>query len=153
MKNKKVLITLGILIVISIFIGISYAVWRLTLSQTGTNRIATGCLKLELTKEENVINLKNTYPMYDEEGKTLTPYSFTITNTCDMFASYIVQLEMTENSTLPTEYVRAMINNEAIQNLNEYEPSTDYVNTDTTEASKRISRKWRLRRLHLKTLD
>ncbi len=72
--------------------------------------------------------------MYDEEGKTLTPYSFTITNTCDMFASYIVQLEMTENSTLPTEYVRAMINNEAIQNLNEYEPSTDYVNTDTTEA-------------------
>ena len=134
MKNKKVLITLGILIVISIFIGISYAVWQLTLSQTGTNRISTGCLKLELTKEENMINLQNAYTMYDEEGRTLTPYSFTITNTCDMFASYIVQLEMTETSTLPTKYIRAMINNEAILNLNEYEESTEYVNKDTTEA-------------------
>lgn len=134
MKNKKVLITLGFLIVISIFIGISYAVWRLTLSQTGNNRIATGCLKLELTKEENLINLQNTYPMYDEEGKTLTPYSFTITNTCDMFASYMVQLEMTETSTLSTKYIRAMLNNEAILNLNEYEESTEYVNKETTEA-------------------
>ena len=41
------------------------------------------------------VNLENAYPIYDEEGKSLTPYSFTITNTCDMFASFIVQLEMT----------------------------------------------------------
>ena len=128
------LIILGILIIVCSIIGISYAVWRLTVSQSGTNRIATGCLNLELTKEENVINLQNAYPMYDEEGKSLTPYSFTITNTCDMFASYIVQLEMTETSTLPTKYIRAMINNEAILNLNEYEESTEYVNKDTTEA-------------------
>ena len=41
MKRKKVLITLGVLIVISALIGLSYAIWRLTLSQTGNNRIAT----------------------------------------------------------------------------------------------------------------
>ena len=81
-----------------------------------------------------MINLQNAYPVYDEEGKTLTPYSFTITNTCNMSASYMVQLEMTETSTLPTEYIRAMINNEAILNLNEYEESTEYVNKETTEA-------------------
>ena len=95
------LIILGILTIVCGIIGISYAVWRLTISQTGINKIATSCLKLELTKEENVINLQNAYPIYDEEGKTLTPYSFTITNTCDMFASFIVQLEMTCSSTLP----------------------------------------------------
>ena len=128
------LIILGILIIVCSIIGISYAVWKLTVSQTGNNRIATGCLNLELIKEENLINLQNAYPMYDEEGKSLTPYSFTITNICDMFASYIVQLEMTETSTLPTKYIRAMINNEAILNLNEYEESTEYVNKDTTEA-------------------
>ena len=134
MNRKKILIILGILIGIGTIIGGSYALWRVTLSQTGNNKIATGCLKLELTKEENLINLQNAYPIYDEEGKTLTPYSFTITNTCDMFASYIVQLEMTETSTLPTQYIRAMVNNEQILNLNEYEETKEYVNKDTTEA-------------------
>ena len=134
MKRKNLLIVLGILIGICVLIGGSYAIWRLTVSQTGQNRILVSCLNLTLTKEENVINLQNAYPIYDEEGRTLTPYSFTITNTCDIFASFVVQLEMTSHSTLPTQYVRAMVNNEQILNLNEYEESTEYVDSDTTEA-------------------
>ncbi len=131
---KKRIVLIGFILGILCIIGVSYAYWRLTVSQTGTNKIATGCLKLELTKEENVINLENAYPIYDKEGRTLTPYSFTITNTCDMFASFVVQLEMTSNNTLPTQYIRAMVNNEQILNLNEYEESAEYVNKDTTEA-------------------
>ena len=134
MKRKNLLIVLGILIGICVLIGGSYAIWRLTVSQTGQNRILVSCLNLTLTKEENVINLENAYPIYDEEGRTLTPYSFTITNTCDIFASFVVQLEMTSHSTLPTQYIRAMVNNEEILNLNEYEESTEYVDSDTTEA-------------------
>ncbi|HIR74591.1 TPA: hypothetical protein IAB95_03705, partial [Candidatus Ventrenecus avicola] len=132
--KKKILIVLGVCIGICILLGASYAVWRVTLTQTGTNRIVASCLNLTLTQEENAINLQNAYPIYDEEGRTLTPYSFTITNTCDIFTSYIVQLEMSSSSTLPTQYIRAMVNNEQIQNLNEYEESTDYVNSGTTEA-------------------
>ena len=134
MKRKNLLIVLGILIGICVLIGGSYAIWRLTVSQTGQNRILVSCLNLTLTKEENVINLENAYPIYDEEGRTLTPYSFTITNTCDIFASFVVQLEMTSHSTLPTQYIRAMVNNDQILNLNEYEESTEYVDSDTTEA-------------------
>ena len=134
MNKKKILIILGVLIGICIVIGGSYAIWRATLFQSGQNKIVASCLNLTLTKEENVINLENAYPIYDEEGKSLTPYSFTITNTCDMFASFIVQLEMTKSSTLPSKYVRVMVNNEQILNLNEYEESTEYVNKDTTEA-------------------
>lgn len=134
MNRKKILIILGVLIGICLVIGGSYAAWILTVSQTGQNKILASCLNLTLTKEENIINLQNAYPIYDEEGKTLTPYSFTIENTCDIFASYIVQLEMTETSTLPTQYIRAMVNNEQILNLNEYEETKEYVNKDTTEA-------------------
>ena len=116
MKRKNLLIVLGVLIGICVLIGGSYAIWRLTVSQTGQNRILVSCLNLTLTKEENVINLQNAYPIYDEEGRTLTPYSFTITNTCDIFASFVVQLEMTSHSTLPPQYKRAIVNNEEIQN-------------------------------------
>ena len=132
--KKKILIVLGVCIGICILLGASYAIWRVTLNQTGTNRIVASCLNLTLTQEENSISLQNAYPIYDEEGRTLTPYSFTITNTCDIFTSYVMQLEMSESSTLPTQYIRAMVNNEQILNLNEYEESTDYVNSNTTEA-------------------
>ena len=134
MKRKNLLIVLGILIGICVLIGGSYAIWRLTVSQTGQNRILVSCLNLTLTKEENVINLENAYLIYYEDGRTLTSYSFTITNTCDIFASFVVQLEMTSHSTLPTQYIRTMVNNDQILNLNEYEESTEYVDSDTTEA-------------------
>ena len=78
MKKKKILIILGILIAVCTVIGISYAYWILTYSQEGVNRISTSCFSLSLTNEKNDINLENAYPILDEEGKTLTPYSFTI---------------------------------------------------------------------------
>ena len=121
---KKRIVLIGFILGILCIIGVSYAYWRLTVSQTGTNKIATGCLKLELTKEENVINLENAYPIYDKEGRTLTPYSFTITNTCDMFASYTITLEVTKESTLNSSYVASMLNTNAIQTLNELEQTT-----------------------------
>ena len=93
-KRKKVLLFIGILIMLCGVIGISYAYWMLTYMQEGLNRVASGCFSLSLTNEKNSINLQNAYPILDEEGKTLTPYSFTITNTCDLFASYTVNLEM-----------------------------------------------------------
>ncbi len=123
-KRKKVLLFIGILIMLCGVIGISYAYWMLTYMQEGLNRVASGCFSLSLTNEKNSINLQNAYPILDEEGKALTPYSFTITNTCDLFASYTVNLEMLENSTLDSKYIRVMLNNEAIQNLNEYESTT-----------------------------
>ena len=133
-QRKKLLLVIGVLLAIFLIIGGSYAIWRLTVTQTGINRISSSCFNLSLTKEENVIQLENAFPVYDEEGKTFTPYSFTIENTCDVFASYTVQLEMSKSSTLPTKYLRAMVNNEAILNLNEYEESTDYIEKDTQEA-------------------
>ena len=119
--KKKILIVLSILIGISVLIGVSYALWIGTYMQEGSNKVASSCFNLSLTNEKNDIHLENAYPILDEEGKTLTPYSFTITNTCDLFASYTVNLEMLENTTLDSKYIRVMLNNEAIQNLNEFE--------------------------------
>lgn len=78
MKKKKILIGIGVLIVICITIGISYAYWRLVLRQTGRNQLGSGCLELVLTKEENAINLQKAYPITDEEGRSLTPYSLSV---------------------------------------------------------------------------
>lgn len=117
-KNRKYL-SLGILGLLVVALGVSYAYWRLTLTQTGTNKIASSCLELTLSKEGDAINLEKAYPITDEEGKETAPYSFTIENTCDMFASYTITLEVTKESTLDASYVASMLNANAIQTLNE----------------------------------
>ena len=120
-KKKKIGIGIIIVIVIASIISISYAYWFLSFSSTNSNKLATSCLSLSLTSEKNDINLDKAYPILDEEGKKLTPYSFTITNTCDLFLSYTVNLEVLNDSTMPYKYIKTMINNEAITNLNDLE--------------------------------
>ena len=114
MKNKKILlIALGILLSLSFLVGVSYAYYMVTASQTNKNRLASSCISISLTNEKNDITLNNAYPITDSEGKKLTPYQFTITNTCDIFISYNVNLEMLEGTDLSTDYIKTMINSEA----------------------------------------
>ena len=65
-ENKKAIIIL-ILLLISLSVGISYAYWRLTLQQTGENKIASSCLSIELIDESESIKMENAYPIIDEE--------------------------------------------------------------------------------------
>ena len=115
LKNKKTRIILVIAICL-ILIGTSFALWYLTLAQTDSNKIATSCFNITLTNEQNAINLQRAYPILDEEGKELTPYTFTITNNCDTYASYDVNLELLETvleeKRLDAQYVKVMLNEE-----------------------------------------
>ena len=107
MKKKKVLIIvmISVLLILSI-VGISYALWTLNLTQTSENDIASTCFNISFTEKDN-ISLQKSYPLYDADGKKLTPYEFTITNNCDSYASYAVNLEVLNTTTLT--------NNEAIK--------------------------------------
>ena len=111
--NKFILILLGILLTLSVLIGISYAYYMVTASQTNKNHLASSCISISLTNEKNDITLNNAYPITNSEGKKLNPYQFTITNTCNIFISYNVNLEMLEGTDLSTDYIKTMVNSEA----------------------------------------
>ncbi len=131
MTKKKIMlgIGIGIIIVICVTMGLSYAYWRFSFSQTGTNYAGTRCFDLAITSEANNINLASTYPITDEEGIKTTPYSFTIENTCEIFATYIITLEVTKESTLDSSYIASMLNSNEVLTLNELEQTT--VSDDT----------------------
>ena len=117
-KNKKIiLIILSVFIVLSLFLGISYAYYIKSHNQENSNIVKTKCLNFSLTNEKNDINLDEQYPIPDSDGRKLTPYQFTITNTCDQFISYNVNLESLEATTMDSSAVKVMINNEAPVNL------------------------------------
>ena len=131
LKNKKVRLFL-VLAVCVLLIGGTYAYWRLTLTQTGVNEIASSCFDITLTNEQNDINLQRAYPISDEEGMSLTPYTFTITNNCDTFASYSVNLELLntilEEDRLSAGFVKVMLdeNTPVVLNTNtSVEPTLD----------------------------
>ena len=108
-KKRNILITIVLLIGIIAIIGVSYSICFLNLTQTGQNNIASSCFNITFTDKDN-ISLQKAYPILDEDGKKLTPYEFTITNTCDTYASFNVNLEILNNTTLTNnDAVKAMI--------------------------------------------
>lgn len=137
-KKRKILVILGCLLTICLVTGISYAYWVITKKQEGLNKVSSGCFNIELSNEKNDIKLENAYPITDEEGRKLVPYSFTVTNTCSLFASYNINLEMLEGTTLASKYIKVMVNNEEIKNLADLE-TTNIVLSNSVESRKLTS--------------
>ena len=78
LKNKKTTVALlGVLIVaVVITVGVTYALWQITLQQESTNVITTSCFSITFESINEAIHLENAYPITDEEGANLTPYKF-----------------------------------------------------------------------------
>ena len=132
-KKKNNFLLIGLILILVLAIGFSYGYYLLNKVQENNNIVGSKCFNLEFTNEKNAINLDNMYPISDEEGRKLTPYSFTITNTCDMLAGYTVNMEMLEGTTLNSKYLDVMVNNEQIKLLTNYE-STNTVIAGSTES-------------------
>lgn len=90
-KNKVMFVVSVFLILIAVF-SASYAIFKVQVSGTKNFRITVGSLDFEIQNEKNAIRLSNAYPMTDATGQTLTPYTFTLTNTGDMSADYTISL-------------------------------------------------------------
>ncbi len=134
MKNKYILlIATSLVLVVLVSVGVSYALWNQNIAAENVNTANTGCFDISLSDEKNNINLANAYPISTEKGKSLVPYSFTVTNTCSIFASYSVNLEILNGSTLDSKFVDVLLNSESIQKLSDYE-STTTKNGDSVES-------------------
>ena len=116
-SKKIILSVLGILLILSLLVGVSYAYYMVSVSQTNKNVVKSSCLNLSISNEENVIKLEKQIPIMNEEGKKLTPYTFTINNTCNSMMAYSLNLEELEGSTLSSKYIMTMINSKAYINM------------------------------------
>ena len=138
MQNKKVI--LGIittLLIISIFVGISYAYWLNTNKQEGSNIAKTSCFNTTFTENSSAIKLEDTYPIDDSQGEVLTPFTFTIKNTCSYDANYQINLE-TISSTLKLKNLRVKIGTKDSDLLSNYVTATKVID-DATDSRKLLS--------------
>ena len=134
MKKNIVFISISLGLIILLGIGFSYSLWNISVSQDTTNLAESKCFDLSISNQENNINLDNAYPISNDKGKILTPYTFTVTNTCDITTEYSVNLEVLNTSTLSSEFIDVMFEGN-INLLSSYE-NTDKVNTSSIESRK-----------------
>ena len=118
--KKKTIIIVALLMVV--FIGsISYALWSVTLEQTDSNVLKTGCFEVGLIENTDEINLPEEYPVTDEKGRSYSPFTFTIQNTCTVDSSYSVNLKVGDATTLNTDYLKTVLNTDMAQVLTAYD--------------------------------
>ena len=134
MKKNVIFISISLGLIILLGIGFSYSMWNISVSQDTTNLAESKCFDLSITNKENNISLDNAYPISNDKGKSLTPYTFTITNTCDITTEYSVNLEVLNNSTLASKFIDVMFEGN-INLLSSYD-NTDKVNTSSIESRK-----------------
>ena len=71
--NKKIILSvLGILLILSLLVGVSYAYYMVSVFQTNKNVVKSSCLNLSISNEENVIKLeKQRVSLLKNMGKKL----------------------------------------------------------------------------------
>jgi len=113
LKHKISLLVIGVLLVVSILISSSYALWVFNVSQESTNVVQSDCF--EITYEDGPeIALENAFPLKDSKGVQLKPYTFTINNICNHAADFQINLETLNTSTLDASNIKAKLDNTAI---------------------------------------
>ena len=132
-KSKILLCVIGIFLVTSILIGISYAYYIFSVSQSGSNVVRTDCFEITYT-DGNAINLTNTIPLTDKEARELDPYTFTIKNICNQAVDYSVNIETLNTSTMDLDAVAAKLDGKKKQIIGSLDDNESIVNNNATSS-------------------
>ena len=106
-NNKKVKIYIGLLITVTILIGVTYAYYRLYKTQTNDNVIGTrSCLDTSFTEDTSEIILSDAFPIDDSAGLQEDPFSFTLTNNCDSYVDVQITLYSEYRTSTSSTYLK-----------------------------------------------
>ena len=117
--SKEILFSIiGIVILVILVIGVSFAAF--SFSQTGekTNTITTGTISMTYSEPKNGINLVNALPITDVQGKTLSGtnnvFDFTVSSTISGNNPVTVSYAITaasSNSTVDNSAIKVYLTN------------------------------------------
>ena len=106
-EKKKRTILYGLLVTVLVLIGVTYAYYRITRTQTNSNVIGTRtCLDTTLTEETSEIVLSDAFPISDEDGLKQSPFTFTLTNNCDSYVKVTIALVSEYRTSTNAAYLK-----------------------------------------------
>ena len=106
-KKKKLKLYYGLLVTVLCIIGVSFAWFRLYLSQSEDNTLASRtCFNTTLTEDTSKISLTDAFPISDEDGLKQTPFTFTLKNNCDSYVKVYITIDSTYRESTDTSYLK-----------------------------------------------
>ena len=106
-NKKKLKLYYGLLVTVLCIIGVSFAWFRLYLSQTENNTIASRtCFNTTLTEDTSKISLTDAFPITDEDGLKQIPFTFTIKNNCNSYVKVYITIDSTYRESTDTSYLK-----------------------------------------------
>ena len=106
-KKRKLSIYYGLLVTVICIIGVSFAWFRLYLSQNENNTLASRtCFNTTLTEDTSKISLTDAFPITDEDGLKQTPFTFTIKNNCNSYVKAYITIDSTYRESTDTSYLK-----------------------------------------------
>ena len=110
-KNQRIIILsiLSILIVITLVIGISRAFMKPVMDTDAITEVSlSSCAKIKLSGN-NSINLGDSYPMSRNKGLKTTPYTFTVSSSCDSLVGFNMYIATLNTNTIDASAIHYII--------------------------------------------
>ena len=131
-KKEYILFTISLMVVI--ISSFSYAFYY-NVDMSSENVVVTDCFNLTF-QDQNDINLEGAYPLTEQEGSNLKPYTFTITNVCNSIEEYQVNIETLNESTIKNNDLRYKLDDTSSDLLRNQDEVLTYVNNGIKERRK-----------------
>ena len=122
-QKKMLLSVLGVAILVVAVIGISFAAYSATFDYGDANSIKTGTIMVSYTEPTNAINLEETMPLSDDDGKALTgtnkTFDFSVSTkaTNALTVPYTISLTKVDPSSLEDKDVKVYLTKEGAEVL------------------------------------
>ena len=111
-ENKKTLLfsILGVILLLVVVIGVSYAMYTFSAQGSKVNQITTGTISVSY-EEASQVTLTNAYPSTDATGSTVTGHDLVFTVTGSITGSTSVKYDLalaniTPGATLTAEHIK-----------------------------------------------
>ena len=121
-NNKKLIIIFGILCLCILLIGVSFALYTVSLNSIKKARLKAGTLSLQILDEDNnvisnsngsnyevnssFIDIEDTYPKTNTQGLEQDGFPFKIKNNGTLAASYNLYIKVLDDSTLDESNIK-----------------------------------------------
>jgi hypothetical protein len=140
-KRKKIILTILMsLIGIVVIVGISYAYILFTAKQKISNLVTSSCVKVEIEDITDAIYLEDVYPISDADGLKTNPYTFKVTNKCNVGVDYQVNLDVLDSENrIASKNIAIKFSDMDKQLLSAYEDVTDDTLTEAVERRKLVT--------------
>ena len=116
MNRKVIILVISIIVVLIILSTTTYALFFRKDKLENTESYTAGILDIVIENDEEglgeTLNLTNSLPVTDEEGKKSTPYKFKITNKGNLSYTFDLLLNNTTTSNqINADYIKIMVDN------------------------------------------